>query len=164
MKGQLDKLGLTDSQKFVVIQANRRGHLSLRWKVAEEMKTSYHEGLTSEEDLLHDDSSVLAVDISDETENHLLQGNTACNSSPDVLLGSVHEDVSSEHQIPTSTPCEYDEWNSIDLTESQVKCLDKLEESADSSVEPVVKKNQYLMMTFSSSENLLKGLMMIQEY
>ena len=42
MKGQLDKLGLTESQKFVVIQANRRGCLSLKWKAAEE--TSYHEG------------------------------------------------------------------------------------------------------------------------
>ena len=140
MKGQLDKLGLTESQKFVVIQANRRGHLSLKQKAAKERKTSYHEGSTSEEDFLCDDSSVLAVDISDEMENRLLQGDTACNSSPDVLLGSVHEDVSSECQIPTSTPCEDDEWDSIDLTESQVICLDKLEESADSSVEPVVKK------------------------
>ena len=66
--------------------------------------------------------------------------------------------------MPTSTPCEDDEWDSIDLTESQVKCLHKLEESADSSMEPVVKKNQYLVMTFSSLENLLKGLMMVQEY
>ena len=139
MKGQLDKIGLTESQKFFVIQANRRGCLSLKWKAAMEMKTSYHEGSISEEELLHDDSSVLAVDISDEMENHL-QGDTACNSRPDVLLGSVHEDVSSEHQIPTSRPCEDDEWDSIDLTDSQVKCLDKLEESADSSVEPVVKK------------------------
>ena len=90
--------------------------------------------------MLRDDSSFLAVDISDEMENRLLQGDTACNSSPDVLLSSVHKDVSSECQIPTSTPCKDDEWDSIDLTELQVKCLDMLEESADSGVEPVVKK------------------------
>ena len=35
----------------------------------------------------------LAVDISDEMENRLLQGNTACNSILDVLLGSIHEDI-----------------------------------------------------------------------
>ena len=73
---KLDKLGLTELQKFVVIQANRRGCLSLKWKAAKEMKTSYHEGSTSEEDLLCDDSSVLAVDICDEMENCLLQGDS----------------------------------------------------------------------------------------
>ena len=96
MKGQLEKLGLTESQQSVLIQANRRGRLSLKWKAAQEAKASYHEGSTSEEDLLHDDSSVLAVDISDEIENHLLQGDTAGNSGQDVLLGSLHEDVNSE--------------------------------------------------------------------
>ena len=145
IKGQLEKLGLTESQQSIVIQANRRGHLSLKWKAAEKAKTSYHEGSTSEEDLLCNDSSVLAVDISDETENHLLQGDTAGNSDQDVLLGSVHEDVNSEWQLHTSMPCE--KWESIDLTDSQVKCTDKLEESVNSSVEPVVKN---LMMTLNS--------------
>ena len=37
-------------------------------------------------------------------------------------------------------PCEDDEWESIDVTDSQVKCIGKLEESANSSMEPVVKK------------------------
>ena len=58
MKGQLKKLGLTDSQEGIVIQANRRGHLSLKCKV-QEAKTSYCEGLMSEDDLLGDDSSDL---------------------------------------------------------------------------------------------------------
>ena len=66
--------------------------------------------------------------------------------------------------MPTSTPCEDDEWGSIDLTESQIKCFDKLEELANSSVEPVVKKEQVSDDDIQLSENLLKGLTMVQEY
>ena len=91
---------------------------------------------SSEEDLVPDDSSsVVRIDISNETENWLLQGDTGGNSSQELLVG-VNEEANSQHEIDNSKACKEDAWH-IDLTSSQVKYVEKLEESV---VEPVVKK------------------------
>ena len=92
MQHQLDKLGLTKEQKLFVMQANRRAHLSLKRKAAEAPPASYHEMSSSKEDLVPDDSSfVVGIDISDKTENWLLQGNTGGNSSQELLVGVSEE-------------------------------------------------------------------------
>ena len=52
-----------------------------------------------------------------------------------------HQDVNHEWQLHSATRCEdNDEWESIDLTDWQVKCIEKYGESASSSVEQLVKK------------------------
>ena len=136
MQHQLDELGLTEEQKSFVMQANRRAHLSLKRKAAEAPPASYREMSSSKEDLVPDDSSsVVQIDISNETESRLLQGNTGGNSGQELLVG-VNEEANSQCEIDNSKACEEDAWD-VDLTSSQVKCVEKLEQSV---VEPVVKK------------------------
>ena len=133
MQCQLDKLGLTKEQKSFVIQANRRACLSLKRKAAEAPPASYHDMLSSKEDLLRD--QVVRIDISDKTESWLLQGNTGGNSSEDVVV-CKNEEARSQHEIDHSKACEEDAWD-IDLTSSQFKYVEKLEKSV---VKSVVKK------------------------
>ena len=139
MVRQLQKLDLSSYQLENVLKANRktRGKLSLKRKDCHALgHSSYHEiSTSSENDFIDSDS-----DMSNET----------CLS-----IQSVEEDVISGSKLHTcaslqetegklNTAVSYEEtdeeWEAIDLTDSQVKNLEKLEDDAISVVQPLVKE------------------------
>ena len=93
----------------------------MKRKAAEAPPASYHDMLSSEGDLLHDE--VVRIDISNETESRLLQGDTGGDSSEDIVV-CKNEEASSQQEIDNSKACEEDAWD-IDLISSQMKYVEK---------------------------------------
>ena len=137
MVGQLQKLDFSPSQLENVLKANRkvRGKLSLKRKGHHDLgHSSYHK-------------------ISMSSKNDFVDSDRVMSNETCLSLQLIEEDVNSGSKLHTcaslqetedklNTAVSYEEtneeWKAIDLTDSQVKNLEKLEEDATSVVQPLV--------------------------
>ena len=116
-------------------------------------------------------------EISMSSKNDFVDSDRGMSNETCLSLQLVEEDMNSESKLHTgaslqetedklNTAALYEEtdeeWEAIDLTNSQVKNLEKLEEAAMSVVQPLVKESLNLIGTYNSWVNLLvahmKGL------
>ena len=139
MVGQLQKFDLSLSQLKNVLKANRKARRNLS------LKRKGHHAL----------GHISYCEISISSENDFVDSDVDMSNETHLSLQSVEEDVNSGSKLHTcaslqqtegklNTAALYEEtdeeWEAIDLTDSQVKNLEKLEEDAMSVVQPLVKE------------------------
>ena len=138
MVQQLQKLDLSPSQMENVLKANRKGRhrLLLKRKAGDSVgHSSYPEiNTSSKNDFIDSDKdstndTLLALQLLKEDMNSQSQLHTA------VSLQETERKLN-----PAASYESGDEWKTINLTDCQVKTLEKLEEATMSVVKPLVKE------------------------
>ena len=129
MVEQQQKLDLSPSQMENVLKANRKGRhrLLLKRKARDSVGHSSYHVIDSDKDSTND--TLLALQLLEEDVNSESQLYTAA---------SLHE--TEEKLNPAASYESGDKWETIDLTDSQVKNLEKLEETTTSVVKPMAKE------------------------
>ena len=125
---QLKKLDLSPSQMENVLTANRKGRQGKRRLSLHRKANQYAESSTY-------------CEISSSSENDILGSDKETQPlEEDVNRESQLHTIASSQENPAASYESAGKWDTIDLTASQVKNLDKLEEATTKAVQPFIKE------------------------